>query len=80
MEQTIIKVQFFTTIDGKTDFYFFSLAAIFEHFTSEQVGCSLYTLWRANITIDSPKSTRNCVVSREPIYSKPQINKVVKPL
>lgn len=75
MEQTIIKVQFLVPVDGRTEYYFSSLAAIFERFSVEQIGCALSTLWNCNIDIHRPKTTRRCVISREPIYNKPQTNK-----
>ena len=75
MEQTIIKLQFFIPVDGQTEFYFSSLAAIYEKFNPEQVGCPLASLWNSKIEIGKPRATKKCVVSREPIYNKPQTNK-----
>lgn len=78
MSETIIKVQFFRPVEGKTEFFFGSLAAIYEQFTPEQIGCGLTTLWSANITPDAPKSTRLCVISKHNIGRKPQNNKQSK--
>ena len=75
MDQTIIKLQFFAPVDGRTDYYFSSLAAIYERFSPKQIGCALATLWGSNVEIGNPKSTRLCVISREPLYNKPQTNK-----
>lgn len=66
----VIRVRFFMPIDGETDYYFGSLAAIYEKFTPEQIGCKLESLWNASIAPDKPKSTRNCVVSRHEIIRK----------
>lgn len=75
MEQSVIKLQFFAPVDGRTDYYFSSVAAIFERFTPAQVGCALSTLWGSKIAPGRPKATSLCVISRELVYNKPQTNK-----
>ena len=47
--------------------YFFSLAAIFDHFTPSEVGCSVQALYRAGVY-----EGRRCAVRRFQIYRKPQ--------
>ncbi|MBR5282864.1 MAG: hypothetical protein IKU22_08825 [Alistipes sp.] len=58
--------------DVRTDFYFYSLAAIYEVFTPEQVGCTVRTLWNAGIEVGKPYYNRLCSVKKEPISRKPQ--------
>ena len=73
--ESIIRVQFLQPVaehGGQTDFYFGSLAAIYEVFTPEQVGCKLETLWAAKIDALHPKTTPRCVVSKQVLYRKKQ--------
>lgn len=73
--ESIVRVQFLSPIaeyGGQTDFYFGSLAAIYELFTPEQVGCKLETLWSAKIDALHPKATTKCVVSKQTLYRKKQ--------
>lgn len=74
MEQ-IIKVTFHTPINGEREYYFSSLAAIYLHFSAEQIGCTLNTLWDSHLSVGNPKATKNCVISRHYISRKPQTNK-----
>ena len=76
--ESIIRVQFLNPVaeyGGQTDFYFGSLAAIYEVFTPEQVGCKLETLWNAKIDPLHPKTTPKCVVSKRVLYRKKQKEK-----
>lgn len=70
MDETIIKVQFHTPVNGRCEYYFGSFAAIYEKFTPEQIGCALRTLWVS----DLPKATRQCVITRHSVIRKPQAN------
>ena len=73
--ENIIRVQFLSPLSehgGLTDFYFGSLAAIYEVFSPEQIGCKLETLWSAKIDQQHPKVTPRCVVSKQVLYRKKQ--------
>lgn len=73
---TVIKVQFFHPhAYGGTEFYFGSLAAIFEMFAPSEIGCRLENLWSSNITEEHPKATRFCVISKHKLYRKSQKNR-----
>ena len=73
---SLIKVQFFHSKDGgATEFYFGSLAAIYEMFDASEIGCRLEALWAANIEVGKPKATRLCVISKHPMYRKSRENK-----
>lgn len=69
-KEFIIRVRFFQPIDGKTDFYFGSLAAIYVLFSDEQIGCNLRTLYCSKITESDPKVTRTCIISKFTVYRK----------
>lgn len=69
-QQNIIKVQFIHPINGQSEYYFGSLAAIFDKFTPEQIGASLVTLWGCKIGHNSPKITRNCIISKHILLRK----------
>lgn len=70
MNERIIKVRFHEPINDLQEYYFTSLAAIYERFTVKQIGCTLRTLWGSTL----PKATTQCVISRHPVFSKPQSN------
>lgn len=73
---SLIKVQFFHPKDGGlTEFYFGSLAAIYEMFDVSEIGCRLEALWAANIDETHPKATRSCVISKHKLYRKSRKNK-----
>lgn len=67
-----VKVKFFVPVRGQTEYYFGSLAAIYDHFTDSQIGCKLEALWNAGIEQGKPKSTRFCVISKHEIVRKKQ--------
>ena len=72
---SLIKVQLFTpTEGGRTEFYFGSLAAIYEMFDASEIGCRLEALWAAGIDETHPKATRLCVISKHTMYRKLQKN------
>lgn len=68
----IIKVSFFEPVNGKTDWYFGCLGAIYEMFPEEAIGIKLASL-RANPF--TYKSTRKCTISKLVIYRKRQQKK-----
>lgn len=72
LSEKIIKVEFFLPVQGKKDHYFGSLAAIYEVFTPQQIGCKLEALWGAGIEDGKPKSTRLCVISKHELHRKKQ--------
>lgn len=73
---SLIKVQFFHAKEGgATEFYFGSLAAIYEMFDAAEIGCRLEALWAANIDEAHPKATRLCVISKHVLYRKSQKKK-----
>lgn len=74
MEQNIIKVQFLKPVDGQTEYFFGSIAAIYEQFTTEQIGCTMQTLW-GRVSAEMPYITKKCIISKHSVVRKPQINK-----
>ena len=67
---TLIIVEFFRKMNGRKVWYFGSLAAIYELFTPEQIGCRLETLWNNSLGYGGCKITNTCVISKEIIYRK----------
>lgn len=67
---TLIVVEFFRKMNGRKVWYFGSLAAIYELFTPEQIGCKLETLWNYSLDYGGCKITNTCVISKEIIYRK----------
>src|SRR5574344_1311738 len=54
--------------DARSDFYFTSLAAIYQHFTKEQIGCSVSRLWNLKISGGNTYKSRLCTISRHPLF------------
>lgn len=74
-KSNIIKVEFFVPVNGVKEYYFGSLAAIYEQFTSEQIGCRMEALWASGIEPGKPKATRHCVISKHGITRKSRVDK-----
>lgn len=58
--------------DERTEFYFSSLAAIYEQFTPEQVGCKVSRLWNIGVSDGFPYKGRKCTITKERIRRKTQ--------
>lgn len=63
----IYKVEFFEPVNGKTEYYYGSLKAIFAEFGPEVIGCSLSRLYSFKVTADSAKVTNKCIIRRVPV-------------
>lgn len=57
---------------GAVDYYFSSLAAIYEHFTREDIGCKVDRLWAVGVSDGNRYEGRKCTVTREPVFRKSQ--------
>ena len=58
--------------DGKTDYYFTSIAAIYDIFTPKQVGCAAQHLYNLCVSDGVVYNGRLATVSREVVVSKEQ--------
>lgn len=63
----IVQVHFFEPVEGKTDYYFGGLKAIYAKFTKEQVGISLESLYACKISQDNAKVTKKCRIIRQEV-------------
>jgi hypothetical protein len=72
---TIYRVRFKQAIDGQKEHFFFSLAAIYDHFTEEQVGAPLRKLWESGVSNGNSFKTDQCTIQQERVYRKPQARK-----
>ena len=66
----IYKVTFKEPINGKTDYFFGGLSAIFTKFAPEQVGCKVQRLWNVKITEDKPYVGKKCTITKERLTRK----------
>ncbi len=67
----IISVSFYNAAPERDSFYFFgSLAAIFEAFTPEQVGCTLEHLWNKDRFRNGRVITPTCIIAKHKIFRK----------
>lgn len=58
----IFHVEVLQPVDGQTHFYFGSKAAIFQHFTPEQIGVSYKTLRNIGSIKTQPFSNNKCII------------------
>lgn len=75
MEQNVIRVQFFKPVDGRTEYFFGSISAIYERFSAEQIGCTKVVLWNKKLTADTPYANKKCLITKHPVVRKPQNKK-----
>jgi len=68
----IYRVSFKETVDGKKDYFYGSLSAIFTDFTPEKIGCKVQRLWNIKITEEKPYIGRKCTITKEPLRRKTQ--------
>ena len=71
----VIKVHFHDPVDGKNDYYFGSLKAIYSIFTPEDIGCQLQTLYHSHLTLTNRKGTDKCVISKHEVIRSKQEKK-----
>ena len=70
MDIKVYRVSFYLPIDGKKDYFFGSMSAIYGRFTKEQIGCDVRNLWNCRIRDGHPYKGQRCMISREPLYRK----------
>lgn len=70
MEQNVIKVQFLKPIDNRTEYFFGSIEAIYQRFSAAQIGCTKQSLWAHKLSINKPKATDKCIISKYTITRK----------
>lgn len=56
--------------DERKDFFFHSVAAIYEVFAPEQIGCKVTRLWNLGVSQGNAYHGRLCDVTKEPIMRK----------
>ena len=66
------RVRFIDSPDssGELDFYFGSLAAIYDVFSEEQVGCKIENLWNKKLSISGAWSGSKCSISQCIMFRK----------
>ena len=63
-------------IDDRKEFYFHSLAAIYEVFTARQIGCKVTRLWNIGVSHGTPYEGRRCKITKEQILRKTRNKRV----
>ena len=73
-EEFIYRVEFkvppLLGVDDRTEFFFHSLAAIYDIFTAAQIGCKVTRLWNIGVSHGNPYEGRRCRITKEPILRK----------
>lgn len=75
-KEYVIRVHFYELVNGKQDYYFGSLKAIYTQFTPQQIGCRLHRLY--GIKPLASKETQRCRISKEVVLRMEQRNKPEK--
>jgi hypothetical protein len=70
LRTSIYRVSFKEPIDGKIDYFYGSLSAIFTNFTAGEIGYGVRRLWNIGITEDKPYIGRKCTITKEQITRK----------
>lgn len=60
--------------EGRTEFFFHSLAAIYDTFTAAEIGCKVTRLWNIGVSHGTAYEGRLCSITREPIARKKRRN------
>lgn len=58
------------TVNGRTEFFFSSLSAIYTKFTPDDIGCQVTRLWNIGVSKGFPYEGRRCRITREPLTAK----------
>lgn len=64
----LYRVHFFTAVDGREDYYFASLPAVYGRFSEDAVGVGLDTLLNSAPKPGKPRITRRCAIYREEMH------------
>ena len=75
MVQQFIHLKFKTPVNGKTDYFYGSLKAIFSEFSPAQVGCTLRQLFEARAATVGRYENDKCIIQRAELLRQPQSNK-----
>jgi hypothetical protein len=65
----IYHVKLHESIEGKADFFFSSITAIYNTFTAEQIGVARQTLYQQSLQPGDEYRTKFCVVKKEEVLS-----------
>ena len=67
-----LRVQFFEPVDGKTDYYFGSIKAIYTKFNATEIGLTIGSFYGRRLSEDSPIVTDKCRITRVEITRVPK--------
>ena len=70
---TMVRVRFFEPVDGKRDWYFGSLSAIYGVFDTAAIGATLSSLYAQRLKPGRGKAvTPKCAITKQRIFRKKQ--------
>lgn len=69
-ENKIYLVKFNEPIDGQNDFIFGSLAAIYDHFTDNDIGCKVERLWSIGVAKGKEYRSDRCSIKAQILMRK----------
>lgn len=69
-KNTMYHVSFNEPVNGKKDYYFSSLSAIYTKLSPEEIGCKVTRLWNLQLTADNPYVGKKCKIAVEVFYKK----------
>lgn len=68
-KKIIYHVKFHEAIEGKTDYFFSSITAIYNMFTTEQIGVARQTLYQQSLNPGDEYRTKFCLVKKEEVLN-----------
>jgi hypothetical protein len=63
-------VRFKEPVNGEYNYHFGSIAAIYEVFTPEQIGCRIQNLWNYKLSASKPYKSQKCVIFKGELIRK----------
>ncbi|AZA60794.1 hypothetical protein [Chryseobacterium indoltheticum] len=69
MPKIIYHIKLHEPTEGKADFFFSSITAIYNMFTVEQIGAARQTLYQQSLNPGDEYRTKFCVVKKEEVFS-----------
>lgn len=67
--RVIYHVKLYKPTEGKADFFFSSITAIYNTFTSEQIGLARQTLYQQSLEPGGEYRTKFCTVKKEEVLN-----------
>ena len=68
-KKLIYHVKLHEPIEGKADYYFSSITAIYNTFSTDLIGAARQTLYQQSLKSGEEYRTKNCIVKKEEVLN-----------